>query len=81
MMSFRDIWNAIEGHADAKKQEYAVLFDISKYNASRTASHKEQLKKIRQDRNPYNEKRVPKAKKAHSFNDMIPLFRGITGKT
>ena len=80
MMSFRDIWNAIEGHTDAKKQEYAILFDISQHNALRTASHKEQLKAIKKDKNPYVPKKV-KSNKPFSMDDVVPFFRGLTGKT
>lgn len=82
MMSFRDIWNAIEGYTQARKDEYAVMWDISQYNASRTASHKEQLNAIKKDKNPYVTKGIKaKSDKPFSMDDIVPFFRSLTGKT
>jgi len=80
MMSFRDIWNAIEGYTQARKDEYAMLWDISQYNASRTATHKEQLKAIRKDKNPYLTKRIINSDKPISMDEIVPFFRGLIGK-
>lgn len=75
-MSLREIFNAISGFSELKRQEFSVLFDMAKYNASRTAFSEEQQKQINKDKNPFTERKVKQ--EDMSFDDMLPMLKSIS---
>lgn len=76
-MSLREIFLAISGFSDLKRQEFAVMYDIAKYHASRTAFSKEQVKRLRKDDNPFVDKE-PSTQDKTSFDEMLPFLKQIS---
>lgn len=76
-MSLREIFNAISGFTEFKRQEFSVLWNVAQYNAMRSSLDKEQQKQIKKDKNPFLDE--PKEdNEPMKYNDVVPMLKSIS---
>jgi len=77
-MTPREFFNAWVGFDEHQKNEWNVLFWLSKYNAIRTTWSKEQANQIVRDKPPWEENGKTKPKKAMSPKAVMGILNLIS---
>jgi hypothetical protein len=71
----------LKGFAEQKQSEYAVLFNLIKFNAQSLAMSKQQATAIGNTRNPFSEKREAKAMTMDQIGLKLKPLEAMNGRS